>query len=220
MATVTMDGPNLRIELDHQETEDFVNKLLPGSEAAMTAFLKAVGVPVFAVGVVAAALVLHAAWEIPAIKNADKGSGVFLTAPLFPLGGVILIPSTRYVAENDGWSSKPETVIGSTEGDIIETLVEQNGDPQTVVFRLRNQCESGWEKAFLLRDGLGGEWFIKAPGFGQAQEGLWADQVRNGQALAFWKPKFAYLWKEIFSVRDLDKLAPGSVVTFTWVRDH
>jgi hypothetical protein len=220
MANAMMDGPNLRIELDHQETEDFVTKWLPGGETAVAGFLKIVGVPAPALVIVAGALALHAAWEIPAIRNADKGSGVFLTAPLFPFGGLIVIPSTRYVVDNNGWSSKPEAIVGSTEGDIIETQVEQNGDPQTVVFRLSNQCPNGWEKAFVLRDGLGSQWFVRAPGFSQAQEGLWADQVHNGQPLTFWKPKFWGQWTEIFSVTDLDKLGPGSVVTFTWVKDH
>jgi hypothetical protein len=214
-----MDGPNLRLELTHHETVDFTDKILPGGEAATAAFLTAVGVPVFAVGVVGAALALHAAWEIPAIKAADKGGGVFLTAPLFPFAGAILIPSTRYEYDNDGWSSKAEDVIGSTEGDVIETHVENSGDPNTVVFRLRNECPSRWDKGLVLRDGLGGEWFLKATPFNQAENGLWADQVRNGQPLTFWKPKFLGAWAEIFSISHLERLAPGAVVTFTWKQD-
>src|SRR5438876_4731427 len=100
MASFRMDGPNLRIELDHEETQNFTDKLIPGGSTAVAGFLTAIGVPVFAVGIVAAAIALHAAWEIPAIKAADKGQGVFLTAPLFPFGGAIVFPSTRYTVDN------------------------------------------------------------------------------------------------------------------------
>jgi hypothetical protein len=219
MASAKFDGVNLRIELTHDETVNFTDKVLTGGSASVTAALTAFGVPVFAVGIVAAALALHAAWEIPAIKAADKGQGVFLTAPMFPLAGVVLIPSTRYEFDNDGWSGSDTSVIGSTEGDVIETHIEHGGDPTTVVFRLRNQSPEGWKKAMVLRDGLGAQWWIEASGFSQAENGLWADQVHNGQPLTFWKPKFLGAWTEIFSIHGLEKLAPGSIVNFDWVKD-
>jgi len=218
MASALMDGPNLRIELNHQETTNFLVEL-PTGEAAVAAALTAFGVPVFAVGVVAAALTLHAAWEIPAIKTADKGQGVFLTAPLFPFGGVLVIPSTRYEFDNEGWSSKDDDVLGSSEGDNIQTHIDHSGDPKTVVFRLSNQSPQGWSKAFVLRDGLGSQWWVEAKGFSQAENGLWADQVHNGQPITFWKPKFLGQWTEIFSISHLDQLTPGSIVTFTWSKD-
>jgi hypothetical protein len=215
-----MDGPNARIELTHQETEDLL-KSLAGGIPVVTAGLAALGVPAFAVGVVGAALVAHAAWEGAAIKAADKGQGVFLTSPIVPFGpiGLLVIPSTRYEIDNENWSAADDAVIGSTEGDVIETHIDHGGDPNTVVFRLNNQSPEGWDKALVLRDGLGGQWWIQAKGFGQAENGLWADQVRNGQPIDFWKPKFLGQWTDIFSVRGLERLAPGSVVTFTWKND-
>ena len=82
MVAVKMDGPNLRLELTHEETQEFTDKVVPGGSGAIATALTAFGVPAFAVGVVAAALAAHAAWEVPAIKAADKGKGVFLTALL------------------------------------------------------------------------------------------------------------------------------------------
>jgi hypothetical protein len=219
MAKTFMDGPNLRLELTHEETVNLTDKVLPAGPAGIGAFLAGVGVSAAALGVVGAALAAHLAWEIPAIKAADKGAGVFLTMPLFPLGGVVLIPSTRYEFDNEGWSSHDDYTIGSTEGDVITTHIDHSGDPATVVFRLNNQSPEGWDKAMVLRDGLGGQWRIEAKGFSSAENGLWADQVHNGQPLTFWKPKFLGQWAEIFSVHGLEKLQPGSVVTFTWTKD-
>lgn len=216
----TMDGPNARLELNHQETDDLL-KALAGGVPAITGLLTALGVPAFALGVIAAALALHATWEGAAIKAADKGQGVFLTSPMVPFGpvGGLVIPTTRYEFDNADWSANGDDVIGSTEGDVIETHIDNGGDPKTVVFRLNNQAPSGWDKALMLRDGLGSQFWIQAKGFSQAENGLWADQVRNGQPVNFWKPKFLGQWADIFAVYGLERLQPGSVVTFTWKKD-
>ena len=78
MAKAMMDDPNSRIELTHDEAVGFTDKVLAGGEVIIEAALKAFGVPISAVGVVAAALAQHAAWKVPAVKAADKGRGVFL----------------------------------------------------------------------------------------------------------------------------------------------
>jgi hypothetical protein len=98
----SMDGPNDRIELTHQETDDLL-KAFPGGVGAVTAALAGFGVPAIAVGVVGAALAAHIAWEGAAIKAADKGQGVFLTSPMVPSGpiGLLVIPSTRYEFDNE-----------------------------------------------------------------------------------------------------------------------
>jgi len=178
-------------------------------------------VPAVAVGIVGAALTAHAAWEGAAIKAADKGQGVFLTSPMVPFGpiGLFVIPSTRYEVDNENWSARDDDVIGSSEGDVIETHIDNGGDPKTVVFRLNNQSPEGWDKALVLRDGLGGQFWVQAKGFSQAENGLWADQVGNGQPIDFWKPKFGGIWTDIFAVRGLERLQPGSIVTFTWKND-
>jgi hypothetical protein len=140
---------------------------------------------------------------------------------MVPFGpvGLLVIPSTRYEFDNDSWSTKDDDVVGSSEGDVIETHIDHNGDPKTVVFRLNNQSPEGWDKAIVLRDGLGNEFWVQAKGFSQAENGLWADQVRNGQPINFWKPKFLGQWTDIFALRGLEQLQPGSVVTFTWTKD-
>jgi hypothetical protein len=217
---VTMDGPNLRLELTHEETDSLL-KAMTGGVPAISALLTAAGVPVFAVGIAAGALALHAAWEGAAIKAADKGEGVFLTSPTVPLGpiGFLFIPTTRHSIDNEGWSTKPESTIGSTEGDLIATQIADGGDPKTVVFRLVNQTSLCWNKAIVLRDGTGGEFWIEAHGCGTAENGLWSEQVKNGQVITFWKPKFAGQWQPIFNLGGLERLQPGSVVTFTWKSD-
>jgi len=230
MAKFLQDGPNLRLELDHNETDSLIKEITGAGAvgtAGVTTLLVTFHVPAFVAPIVAAFLVIHATWEIAAIKASDKGQGVFLTAPGFfarvvldPVGAaILLIPSTRYEFDNDGWSTKDDDVVGSSEGDVIQTHIDHTGDPKTVVFRLSNQSPEGWDKAFVLRDGLGGEWWVQAKGYNQAENGLWADQVHNGQPISFWKPKFLNAWTEIFSVSHLERLMPGSIVTFTWTKD-
>jgi hypothetical protein len=117
------------------------------------------------------------------------------------------------------WSSQPNSSIGSSEGDVIETRIEPISDLTVVNFVLSNQCPSGWDKAMVVRDGIGGESWNEAKGHNRVENGILADQRGNGQQLTFWKPKEFGHWTEMFSVGGLEQLDPGSLVTFTWVQD-
>src|SRR5215470_15151212 len=101
-----------------------------------------------------------------AIEAADKGQGVFVISPMVPFGaiGLLVIPPTRDEVDNENWSARDDAVIGSSEGDVIETHIDHGGDPKTVVFWLNNQSPEGWDKALVLRDGLGGQFWVQAKG--------------------------------------------------------
>ena len=49
---------------------------------------------------------------------------------------------------------------------------------------------------------------------------LWSEQVNNGQLLEFRKSKFLGQPTGVYWLPDLDRLEPGSRVTFRWVNDH
>jgi hypothetical protein len=206
------------IDLTHEETDKLVVSL-PTGAGAIGGILTAAGVPVFAVGIVAAAIAAHLAWELAAIKAADRGEGVTLTMNAFLAIGMIVIPSNRIVERWDGWSAVDDFSLRSADGDEIVSKITHNGDPATVTFRLNNQAPSGWDKAFHLYDGTGADWIRYARPHAQTEDGLWAGQVHNGQPFTFMKPKMFGVWREVLSIRQLERLRPGSVVTFTWVRD-
>jgi hypothetical protein len=221
MSSVTEDGLVLRIELTHEETVNFTDKVLPGAGGAPIAtFLTALGVSAAVAPVVAAAVAVHLAWQIPAIKAADKGAGVILTAPFFPLNTFGFIPSTRYDVNNDLWLDQAEGVIGSSEGDILETRVENDVvAADAVAFRLNNQSPEGWNKAMVLRDGNGAEYWVEAKGYASAENGLYVNETANDAPLTFWKPKLLGKWTQIFSIQGISKIPPGSRVSFTWTKD-
>ena len=225
MASVHWSPWDVRIELDHEETDKLVGLGGGATAASISGVLASLGLAGPWVAIVAAAIALHLAWQLPLIKSKDKGNGVFLLMPwpggpvLPPPLGVVVIPYTRYAPDNTSWAAQSKSTIGSPDGDIIEVEIEPINDPTVVVFTLSNQVPSGWKKAMVLRDGLGGEWWIEARGNSRAENGLYADQLGNGQHITFWKPKTFGHWTEIFSIRGLEQLKPGSRVIFTWVDD-
>lgn len=221
MSKVTYNGVYLRIELDHEETAKFTDTLTNGDVRAITAFLAALGVSAVVAPIVAAAVAVHLAWEIPATKAADKGDGVFLTAYGFPLNPAAFIPSTRYPhPQNDTWFSSDDGVIGSSEGDVIETHIEHGViDPNAVAFRLNNQSPEGWDKRMILRDGNGAEYRIEAKGYASNENAIYVNEAANDAPLTFWKPKIFGIWTEIFSVRGIRNIPGGARVSFTWAQD-
>lgn len=222
MAEVQYTPLFLRIELDHEETTQLVTLGGTVTAASVTGLLTAFGIASAAAGIVGAAVALHAAWQLPLIKSRDQGNGVILTVPMLgviPIAGAVVIPYTRYAPDNAAWSSKAKSTIGSTDGDIIETTIEPGDNTSMVTFVLSNQVPSGWHKAMVLRDGLGQEWWGEAKGFSRVEGTLPSETMGNGQPITFWKPKQFGVWTEIFSVRELEQIKPGSKVTFTWVDD-
>jgi hypothetical protein len=215
MATFTQDFLNTNIDLSHEETLQLIELLKKGADSA--AALSAFGIPAFAVGIIAAALAIHATWEIAWITSSDRGSGVRLTCPLYLAPSMIVIPSPRIPEASEGWSRSMDYQLLSTDGDVIKTHIVVNGDPSTIVFRLKNQC--GWDKAFQMFDGEGNNWVRVARGHSQVEDSLWSGQVKNNQPFIFRKPKMFGVWHEILAVHELEFLKPGSVVTFSWIKD-
>jgi len=221
MSSVTYNGLYLRIELDHEETVKFTGALTSGDVGVITTFLAALGVSATVAPIVAAAVAVHLAWEIPATKAADKGDGVFLTAYGFPLNPAAFIPTTRYpTPHNDTWFSSDDAVIGSSEGDVIETHIDHGVvAPDAVTFRLNNQSPEGWDKRMILRDGNGAEYRIEAKAYASAENSIYVNEAANDAPLTFWKPKMLGIWTGIFSVQGIRHVSGGSRVTFTWVKD-
>jgi hypothetical protein len=221
MSNVTYNGFYLRIELDHEETVKFTDTLKNGDVGAITAFMTALGVSAAVAPIVAAAVAVHLAWEIPATKAADKGNGVFLTAYGFPLNPAAFIPTTRYPSpQNNTWFSSDDAVIGSSEGDIIETHIDHGViEPNAVAFRLNNQSPEGWDKRMILRDGNGAEYRIDAKANASGENAIYVNEAAKDAPLTFWKPKIFGIWTEIFSVRGIRNVPAGSRVSFTWTKD-
>lgn len=215
----------VKMELDHEETGKVVGLGGGATATSIAAVLASLGFAGPWVAIVAGAIALHLAWQLPLIASRDKGNGVWLVMPwpggpaLPPPLGAIVIPYTRYAPDNSLWSSKPDSTIGSTDGDVIEVHIEPIDNAEVVVFVLNNQVPSGWDKAMVLRDGLGGEWWLQAKGHNRIESGLYSSQLGNGQHITFFKPKTFGHWTEMFSVNGLEQLQPGSRVIFTWVDD-
>src|SRR5947208_7409794 len=118
MATVNEYWYGVIIELDHAETTQFTN-ILSGSgltQGAIVGALTTIGVSAAVAPIVAGAILLHLAWEIPAIKALDQGQGVILTMP-WPTPG-LLIPATRHAADlNQNWVSNGSGTFVTAHGD-------------------------------------------------------------------------------------------------------
>jgi hypothetical protein len=116
------------------------------------------------------------------------------------------------------------------DSDLIQVTIEEHAagvDPNEVEFRLTTPPGITWYKSICVSDGSGSAWYIenygKGPGAPVAKHEdhvtLWAAQVKNGQALIFSKAGFLGIHKNSYSLRGLEKLQPGSRVTFNWYRD-
>jgi hypothetical protein len=223
MPIVTQDWRGVIIELNNDETNRLLAAINPlsgtGGASGTTAALVAMGVSATAAGIVGAALALHVAWEYAAIAAMNQGNGVILTAPWLAPG--VVIPATRFPSDiNENWVSTQNGTFVSAGGDRINYLVESGVEGLAVViFRLVNQTQSGWDKTFILRDGEGSQWEVPSTVARFGQEGLYANQVLNGQQITFRKPSFFGIWINVISVGGLAALQGGDRATFTWVQD-
>jgi hypothetical protein len=207
------------IFLDSNERKDLGPKLVAGA-ATVTPVLVAMGMPIVAAGIIGAALSAHASWELALMGQADKGDGVVLWAPTPLWIGMIVVPKTRYPDVIGAWSEAVDAEITTWDRDIIKTHLDHGAvGTDNVEFVMRNHSSSGWPKGFILRDGEGSEWTeIATPGK-DAGNGLWAQQVRNGQVLTLIKAKTWGWMTPIISLGDMEKLQSGDRVTFTWTQD-
>lgn len=158
----------------------------------------------------------------------------FRPAAVFPISGGLLdaeqaatetgfAASAGGVGLGEGWANLPTGSFGTEDSaDLIEYVVQKEAVPIEVVeFSLViGHTSSGWAKVILMPDGLGSEWEIRAQGRGaSATNGLWAEQVKNGQVLTFRKPKGWGIWYDVVQIGFLGDLDPGDRVVFTWRRD-
>jgi hypothetical protein len=93
--------------------------------------------------------------------------------------------------------------------------------PNIVTFRLDGARPCLWGKTVVLRDGLGGSWDINidpSQGLSRAENGLYADQVHNGQQLSLWKAD-GIGGKHVLDIGNLSYLQGGTRVVFTWHQD-
>lgn len=210
------NGTELKIELDETETKQLLAAI--SDPSAIKDLLTAGGLSVPIVGIVVAALTLHAAWESALIKDADKGNGVFLTQPAFPFGGLVLIPQTRCVNDlPSDWATRDSGTFASDHCDIVNWSIEHGAvGADVTAFRLQNDLASE-SREFRMRDGLGGEWTVQAKSGTRAENALYASQLTNGQQFTFRRPTgFLDVWSDAFSIGGIENVRGGDRVTFTW----
>lgn len=116
------------------------------------------------------------------------------------------------------------------DSDLIQVTIEENApgvSPAEVEFRLTTPPNITFYKGICVSDGTGAAWYIENYGQGigapvakhEDHVTLWATQVKNGQPLIFAKAGFLGIHKNSYALRGLEKLKPGSRVTFFWYRD-
>ena len=213
------DGFTFKVEMDEAETQKVLGALSSPDTTAVKGVLLAAGLSNVVVGIVGAALVLHATWEAALIRDADKGQGVFLIQPAFPLGGGVFLAQTRHIADVPAdWATKDAGTFLSDHGDQVAWAIERGAVPADVaVFRIQNNVPND-AREFRLRDGTGGEWTVQAKSGTRAENGLYAFQLGNGQQLTFRKPSgFLDVWNDAFSIGGIDGLHGGDRVTYTWI---
>lgn len=116
------------------------------------------------------------------------------------------------------------------DSDLIQVTIEEHAagvSPSEVEFRLTTPPNITWYKSITVSDGSGAAWYIENYGTGpgtpvakhEDHVTLWATQVKLGQPLIFSKAGFLGIHKNSYSLRGLEKLNPGSRVTFNWYRD-
>jgi hypothetical protein len=107
------------------------------------------------------------------------------------------------------------------DGDLIDVTIQKNAvDSSIVEFVLDRGPGIDWYKQLTIYDGTGASFRIgskdKQP---PVRESLWSGQVKNGQPIRFTKAGFLGYWKDSYLLFGLERLAPGTRVTFRWVRD-
>ena len=126
------------------------------------------------------------------------------------------------------WSEKPAGTFYSSEGDIIEYKIAKGAvESHSVQFVLALGQGITWEKQLNVPDGegKGSNWTITVHDTGESARAwmnLRAHQTQNGQQITFRKKKGLLqglaIW-DVLKLGDLQGLQPGTLVTFTWVRD-
>jgi hypothetical protein len=171
----------------------------------------------------AAVLVGYLSVEAVLIKEVDKGNGVYLTMPWVTPG--IVIPTTRppSIGLPADWVAQGSGQFTTEDGaDLLSwEIIKGAVGSDAVEFRLSADDSRMWRKVLVIRDGLGGQWDIAvdpSQGVFSAANGLWSNQVHNGQVCSLWKAKQWGLMFWVLDIGNLDTLQPGNRADFRWLR--
>ena len=163
-------------------------------------------------------------WE----KAESRKAAAAQSREIAALAGQQDSPSTHGATAVFVWSAHDYGSFRTTDGDtIIYEIRREAVDPGSVQFVLALDPAITWEKWLNVPDGeaRSTSWDIKVHDTGQAARGyinLHAHQTQNGQQLTFRKKKGAFQgfeMREVLKLGNLQGLGPGSLVTFTWVKD-
>ena len=224
MARFTTNPAGIVLVLEHDDIEEFSSLInlrrdLTGLVAAVTA------IPAVVVGVVS----LYIRLELEAIKRLDAGNGVYLTFPWIAVwieNPFMIIPTTRPtdIGPGPGWVAAGSGEFRTEDGaDVVAFRVDQGVVSTDVVeFAIESSSSGMWRKVLVMPDGQGSQWDITidpSQGTSAAANGLWAQQVLNGQRLNFWKAKAFGINAWVLDLGHLEGLPAGSRTTFSWLRD-
>lgn len=149
---------------------------------------------------------------VAAATSTDRATVARLAYPIPPQG----LPHD-WVQRGSGYFR------GSDRQDLLHYQVQLNAvAPNAVEFRLEGHDRCLWGKTLVMPDGEGSSWDIHmdpSQGVFDAQNGLWAHQVHNGQRLKLWKAGFLGFYYKVIEIGDLGALQPGTRVVFTWIKD-
>lgn len=118
------------------------------------------------------------------------------------------------------WAELPEGHFITRDHDQLDYRIDQGVLPNAdeVEFVLEQPDALTWRKELVLHAD-DGTWTIAIQdSVHSARNGLYRHQLPNG-SLTFRKAKAFGIMHDVFELAQLDTLAPGSRVTFTWARD-
>jgi hypothetical protein len=224
MAHVTQNFWGFVIILDHQEADQVAGVAEDVARVVNTLGEMLEDTDLALIGSILELVAFGISLNAWLIQEVDHGNGVYLTTPYAALGTII--PTTR--AANIGLG--PDWVqIGSREfrtedaADLLTYQVQLDAvGLEAVEFALESSSPGMWRKVLVMRDGGGSQWDIAidpSQGISSAGNGLWSDQVGNGQPLSLWKAKEFGVMTWVLDIRNLQTLPPGSRTVFTWVQD-
>jgi hypothetical protein len=230
VATVDFNLAGLVIILDHADATALVNagpNIGAAVGGALTPALTAASVAAPLAAAITAAVIGYFKVQSALVAAVDRGNGVYLTLPwpAIYFGQIwLIIPTTRpAIGLGAGWALVNQGQFRTEDSADLVTYQVENGavGADVVEFRLViGNNSSGWAKVIIMPDGQGSRWEIKAEGRGNsAQNGLWANQVNNGQSLTFRKPKAFGIWYSVVDIGYLNDLRGGDRVTFVWEQD-
>jgi hypothetical protein len=224
MAHASTNFWGIVISLDHQETQDVISVATSVADIA-----NRIGGALSESDLAVAGFALQAiAFGISAnaflVEKADQGHGVYLTSPWVALGTVIPSTYPADVGLPADWVARGSGEFRTEDSPDLVAYEIQLGaiGPEAVEFQIEATDTRMWRKVLVLRDGLGGQWDITidpSQGTFSGVNGLWADQVHNGQVLSLWKAKQFGINTWVLDIGGLEALQPGSRAVFRWLTD-